>query len=135
MLRIDDFLKSHILLRAWREGRIYGGYRPTLMIVSTIMNRVRLGWGSHLDVLNGIPKYAACPEPEMAFPNIWDADFTQLLHRVDGVYDGSVPDESQGALYWCDLRNVTNEWFKANILDKPNIHSRVADFNSLTFFK
>lgn len=136
MLRNDDFIKSQLLLRAWQEGKEYGGHLASMMIMSTIMNRVRLGWGNHLDVLVSIPKYSATlKQPDNVLPNLWDANFTRLLHEVDSIFDGSAKDLSAGALFWADLRNVDNDWFKQNILQKPEIHTRVADFNSLTFFK
>lgn len=62
MLRQDDFLKSQLVLTGWLYGQQYGGWRAAAMVMSVLMNRVRLGWGTLLDVLEKMPKYAATEE-------------------------------------------------------------------------
>lgn len=103
--------------------------------MNAIMNRVKCGQGSLLEVISRIPKYAAEIEQSKEFPNIWDTTFVRLLHEVEVIFDGSGKDLTNGALYFCDLRKVETEWFRDKILRYPEIHARVADFNSLTFFK
>jgi hypothetical protein len=69
---------------------------------------------------------------------VWDAGFIKLLHAVDGVYDGSTPDMSKGALYWCDLAHIERAWFKEKVVDSVGIdglrrHPIVANMNGLVF--
>jgi hypothetical protein len=39
--------------------------------MSCIMNRVRLGWGTLLEVLDRLPNYAATMEVPTGTPSIW----------------------------------------------------------------
>ena len=137
MLRQDDFLKTLIVLEAWRQTLEYGGYMGALLVMGCLMNRVRLGWGSHLEVLEAIPRFSARnTEPNRdKFPSIWDQNFVRLLHEIDGQFDGSGKDYSNGALYWADLRYVERDWFKEKILRQQESHPRIADMNSLSCFK
>ena len=133
MLRQDDMLKSQLVITGWRYGKEYGGWRASAMIMSVLMNRVRLGWGTVLEVLERIPKYAATDEVPTGWPSIWEPEFVKLLHEVEGVYD-TTKDYSSGALYWCDLRDVTTDFFKDKILGDKDAHPLVANMNSLSFF-
>ena len=133
MLRQDDFLKSQLVLTGWLYGQQYGGWRAAAMVMSVLMNRVRLGWGTLLDVLEKMPKYAATEEVPTGRPNIWEPEFVKLLHEVEGIYDGT-KDHSSGALYWCDTRSVTTPFFNEKILGDHDAHPMVANMNSLSFF-
>jgi hypothetical protein len=135
MLRNDDFVKGQLVLVSWRYAHEYGGPKPAQMIMSCIANRVKCGQGSWLEVIERIPKYAAELVQPQGFPSIWDQVLTRLLHEVESIYDGSGKDLTNGALYWADLRNIETEWFRDKILKNPTQHPRVADFNSLTFFR
>jgi hypothetical protein len=97
------------------------------------MNRVRLGWGTLLEVLDRLPNYAATMEVPTGTPSIWEPDFVKLLHEVEGIYEGT-QDYSKGALYWCDTRNVDTTFFKEKILGDHDAHPLVANMNSLCFF-
>ena len=106
-----------------------------------IANRVRLGWGAWLQVIDRIPLYMAEFEmPPMEHPSIWEPAFVKLLHVVEGIYDGSVPDLSKGALYFADLNHIERPWFKELIsAQNPETglrqHPSVSNINGLTFFK
>ena len=107
-----------------------------------LANRVKLGWGSWLQVLDGIPRFMAENElPPLEHPSIWDQNFVRMLQMVDGIFDGSVPDASNSALYWGDLNNIQRAWFSENIIMAPHPihanmrhHQRVKDMNSLSFW-
>lgn len=133
MLRQDDFQKSQLVLTGWRWGKEYGGHWAACMIMSCIMNRVRLGWGTVLEVLDRIPTFAAQQELPTGTPSIWEPAFVRLLHEVESIYDGT-QDHSKGALYWCDTRRVDSPFFKEKILGEPGIHHRVAEMNTLACF-
>ncbi len=146
MLKIEDLHKAKLVEVAWRFGQSYaGGYVAGQMIMSTLANRQRAGWGPWLDVINKIPAYMAENElPPLVFPSVWDGNFVKLLHVVEGIYEGAATDLSKGALYWGDLNRLERPWFKTNIVDPikedgPNagqrVHQRVADINSLSFWR
>lgn len=102
--------------------------------MSCIANRVRLGWGGWLDVLDRVPLFSAQIEQPGGTPSIWEPTFVRLLHEVEAIYDGSA-DYSKGATYWCDLRRVETDFFKNKILTDPQNHPRIADMNTLTLFR
>lgn len=135
MLRQDDYQKSQLVTVGWLHGKEYGGHLASCMVMNCLMNRVRCGWGSLLEVIERLPLFAAEQVQPSGFPQIWEPGFVRLLHEVDLIYDGSGVDYSKGALYWADLRRVERQWFKDKILANPETHPRIADFNSLAFFK
>lgn len=126
----------------WRFGQSYsGGYLASQMVMSTIMNRIKSGWGNHLEVMERVPNFMAENElPPLKYPNVWEGSFVKLLHVVDGAFDGSAADLSKGALYWADLARIERPWFK-ELIDAVNEetglrqHPVVASLNSLTFFR
>lgn len=141
MLKQDDYIKGRLVEMGWRWGKAYsGGHLAGQLVMHTIANRVRCGWGSWLAVIDGIPKFMAEEDmPPLEHPSVWEPAFVKLLHTVDGVYDGSVPDLSQGALYWAELGHVERPWFKELIqaVDEETglrRHPQVANLNSLSFF-
>lgn len=149
MLTQDNYIKGRLVSIGWRFGQSYaGGHIAGEMVMHVIANRVRCGWGAWLTVIDGVPKFMAENEmPEMKHPSVWEPAFVKLLHSVDGIFDGSVPDRSKGALYWGDLARIERPWFKKNVVQAVNPiiasdgsglqlpqHRRVADMNSLSFW-
>lgn len=98
------------------------------------MNRVRKGWGSLLEVLDRLPKFAATEIMPTGTPSIWSPEFVRLLHEVEAIWDGS-QDYAKGALYWCDTRDVTTDFFLNRILADPIAHPRCVDMNTLVTFR
>lgn len=140
MLRQDDFQQSLVLLECWRQGHSFGNHQIPTMVAGCLANRTRLGWGSWLDVLRGVPKFSAVIEQPNRdkFPDIWEPNFVKLLHTISGIWDGSVPDPALGGLYWADLsqgvNGITNPWFRDKILKSPQ-HTACANQNSFTIFR
>ena len=145
MLRQDDFIKSKLVEIGWRFGKPYGGYKAGVLVMHTLANRVRVGWGSWLQVLDAVPKYMAENElPPMEYPSLWEPAFVKLLHAVEGIYDGSHLDDSHGALYWCDLSRIERPWFQEKIIDSRRqdpkgegvipAHQRVVEMGTLCFW-
>lgn len=140
MLRQDDFVRSLLVLECWRQGKDFGNHQIPTIIAGCLANRVRLGWGSFLEVLQKVPKFAATIEQPNrdVFPNIWDGAFIKLLQSVDGIYDGSIADPAMGGIYWADLSKgisgVTNPWFREKILDSPQ-HLACANQGPFTVFR
>jgi hypothetical protein len=133
ILRQDDYLKSQLVEIGWQYGKPYGGWRAAAMVMSVLMNRVRLGWGTLLEVLDKIPSKAATTERPTGTPSIWEPEFVKLLHEVEAIYAGT-QDYANGALYWCDTRDVTTPFFLEKILGDHDAHPLVANMNSLSFF-
>ena len=141
-MKIEDLQKAKLVELGWRFGQSYtGGYLAGQMVMSTLANRVRAGWGNWLEVIERVPNFMAENElPLLKYPNVWEGSFVKLLHVVDGVFDGSAADLSKGALYWADLARIERPWFR-ELLDAKNEetglaqHPIVASMNSLTFFR
>jgi hypothetical protein len=133
-LRMDDFIKAQLVLFAWREGRGWGGYLASCMILSTIVNRQRAGWGSWLSLLDGAPSKAGSLVPATGSPDLWEPNFVKLLHEVSALYEGA-KDYASGALYYCDSARIDNEWFKVKILGNPQEHPRIGEMGTLMLFR
>lgn len=133
MLRQDDYLKGQLVLTGWRWGKEYGGHLASCMIMSCLANRVRLGWGNWMEVLDGVPKFAATATMPTGSPQVWEPQFVRLLHEVEGIYDNT-QDHSKGALYWADTRDISTPFFKDKIIGSPE-HPRVMEMNTLALFR
>lgn len=113
------------------------------MVMQVLSNRFRAGWGgSWMGVLDGVEGYMAeSVIPPFKLPSIWDTSFVKLLHTVDAAYDGSLRDDTKGALYWCDLNRIERSWFKEKIVSAISettglrAHPLVANMNALSFFR
>lgn len=146
MLKQDDYIKSRLVEMGWRFGQSYaGGHIAGEMIMQALANRVRVGWGSWLQVLDRVPAFMAENEmPKLEHPSIWEPTFVKLLHVVDGVFDSSIADKSKGGLYWGDLAKIERTWFLDKIVRgmtknfedvEVPAHQRVANMNGLNFWK
>lgn len=146
MLKQDDYIKAHLVELGWRFAQSYGsGHVAGEMIMQTLANRVRIGWGSWLKVIDTVPLFMAENEiPKLEHPSIWEPNFVKLLHKVDAVFDGSIPDLSKGALYWGDLAKIERDWFREKIVQSRKFnfegvevpaHQRVACMNGLNFWE
>jgi hypothetical protein len=146
MLKQDDYIKGRLVEMGWRFGQQYsGGHIAGEMVMQAIANRVRVGWGSWLQMIDRVPAFIAEREmPKLEHPSIWEPNFVKLLHVVDGVFDRSIPDKSKGGLYWGDLAHIEAPWFLEKVVqaktqnfegvDVP-AHQRVASMNGLNFWK
>lgn len=134
--RFENMVKAELALTAWRYGKNWST-PGMIMIAQCIANRHRAGQGTFFQVIERIPKYSSTIEqPAMEWPTAWDRELLRLLPEIDGIVDGTAKDTTNGALYWCDLNNVTNEWFLLQICRRPDEHPRVADCaGTLTFWK
>ena len=134
--RFENLIKAELSLTAWRYGKAWST-PGMVMIAQTLANRHRAGQGTFFQVIERIPKYSSTIEqPLMDWPTPWDRDLLRLLPEIDGIVDGTAKDTTNGALYWADLNNVTNEWFLQQICKRPEEHARVADCQgTLVFFR
>lgn len=141
MLTQDQYVKGRLVELGWRFGQSYsGGHMAGQLVMHTLANRVRVGWGSWLQTIDRVPLFMAERElPKLNHDSIWEPNFVKLLHTVEGIYDSSTVDLSKGALYWGDLSRIERPWFAEKIIqarkeDGMPVHQRVCDLNSLSFF-
>jgi hypothetical protein len=136
MLRQDQYVKAQLAVEAWRHGHTYGGATAMLLIAHCIANRVRAGWGDWLYVIDRIPLFSAknINEQPKGQPQLMDPNFIKLLQEIEAIYDGSRPDPTLGGLYFADLGDITREWFKAEVLARPEEHPRTSSSTTLQFW-
>lgn len=140
-MKQDEYVKAQLVEMGYRFGKKYGGHIAGQLVMSTIANRVRSGWGSWLHMLDRVPFYMAENElPAFEHPAVWEPGFVKLLQVVDGIYEGSASDMSKEALYWGDLSHIERDWFKEKIIqarkeDGTPVHPRVVDMGSLSFWR
>jgi len=146
VLKIEEIQQTKLVEIGWSFGQSYGGgHLAGQMIMHCLANRQRAGWGDWLSVIAKVPYFMAENQlPPVEWPDRWNGSFVKLCHIVGGVFDGSVPDMSKGALYWADLTRIERPWFKSKIVDPikedgpqagQRQHPAVANLNSLTFFR
>jgi hypothetical protein len=142
VLKQDDYIKAKLVELGWRYATFYGGgHLVGQMVMWCIANRVRAGWGSWLQMIDNVGMTIAENEiPPLKHPSVWDAAFVKLLHVVDGIHDGSMPDLSKGGTYWADLSKIERPWFRDKIVQarKPDgelVHPRVVDMNSFSIWR
>jgi len=134
LLRAEDFIKSEIALASWRYGSHYGAEKASILIAQTLANRNRK-WGTPwLELLTKAPQFDAAPPTTTGYPNIWDRSFLKLLLEMDGLFDGTRKDDTNGALYFGDTTNIQSKWFLMKIARNHDEHQIVAAMNSLTFW-
>lgn len=130
MLKQDDYVKGKLVEMGWRFGMSYesaAGHIACQMIMMTLCNRVRAGWGSWLQIIDRIPQHMAENEiPPLVHPSIHDPVFVKCLQAVDGIFDGHVNDLTKGALYWADLAKLERPWFKEKIVQGKK-HVNISD--------
>jgi len=135
-----------------------------LGIAHCIHNRILAGWesGDWLKVIQNCPIHSANNAVEHDFqslPDVWDQDFRWLTEKCEQLYAGclqdevttsmdaafytprrdalgraAIPSEQKSGLYYCDLRNVTRDWFKDKILGHKDEHAVTSSDYPLTFY-
>lgn len=143
----DDFLKSLACLVAWREERS-NQLNGMLAVLFVIRNRVQAGpakgfgnnWGTVIEQHGQFSSMSILGDGQtVAYPDVRDATFNQLLQLVDDVYSGERVDNlTDGAYYYADLTSKAYDqhgWFARNIVGKPDEHPRCAQIGTTTYFK
>lgn len=140
-MTVQDFIKGQLAWLAWMEAHHLGGVQNMIAVAFVVKNRVRAGWhgGDWAAVMNAHYQYSANPQVALielhSLPDCRDRDFIALLQNIDGILSGSLQDTyTAGGLYYCELNNVTRDWFKENVLAHPEQHPRVATVATVTFF-
>lgn len=143
-MTVADFEMALASLLAWREERSNGS-NGMLAVLFVLRNRVKAGWheGSwtrNIDAHNQFSSISVLGDSQtIAYPDVRDPQFLQILQAVDSVYEGNRVDNlSNGALYYADLASpgyTKGGWFQRNIIEHPDLHPRVATVGTTTYFK
>lgn len=136
----ESYIKSRLVDFIVEEAYSSGGVEVMLAVAQVLSNRVIAGWqgGDWLRVIKTAPDYRGTIQIYGSI-DPKDANFRELLRRVDDVYHGisddeSVNNDSGKSLYYAELHNINREWFTEHILSDPESHPRLASVGQLTFF-
>lgn len=105
LVGMGDFEKAVVALAAYREMRedLWPGMSA---VVQVVRNRARAGWfhGSMYENVvakNVFPSMTLYGHPDtVRFPDEHDQQFWLFLTMLDGLFNGVVPDNTNGALYY-----------------------------------
>jgi hypothetical protein len=138
----ENYIKAKLVDLAVREAYHMGGTASMCAVAQVIANRVRSGWGEWNHVINTAPKFTGTAT---AMPDFdpKDLTFRQFLTMVDDIYHGTADDtnvnieDDRGALvslYYAELHNIDNDWFRKEIAGNYDRHPRLAVVGQLTLF-
>lgn len=143
-MTVADFECAIASLLAWREERS-NGVNGMLGVLFVVRNRAKAGWGQGdwgkvIEQHNQFSSISVVGNPgTVAYPDVRDPAFLQILQLVESVYDGSRDDLlTNGALYYADMGSTGYDkggWFDRNIAGDPEQHPRVAQIGTTTYFK
>jgi hypothetical protein len=143
-MTVADFEKGLASLLAWREERS-NGVNGMMGVLFVVNNRAKAGWsgGNWTRVIEAHNQFSSISvlgdSQTVAYPDVRDPMFMQVLQAVDSVYDGERQDKlTNGALYYADLGSpgyTKGGWFDRNIVQDPALHPRVAQIGTTTYFK
>jgi spore germination cell wall hydrolase CwlJ-like protein len=126
--------KSLLLIVCFREAR--GDGRDAMRAVAhVIANRVKAwktDWISAITKPNQFSSMTVLGDSQTV---VWptEQDAVNLYVLISNVYDGTDPDNTNGALYYANEANVTSEWYKTYIMSPT--HPISATIGPQTFRK
>lgn len=114
----DDFLKGQLAMLCWRVARSEGSL-GMLAVALVLRNQVAAGAGDWMEQIT------RCPLPAQAgYPDVREPEFQRFLHKVDGVFDGTLLDK---------LTNGATAITRAGDLHPPG--HLVANLGALALYK
>ncbi len=130
-----------LALCVWKEARGEGrdGMRA---VAHVIANRAAHWYGDqegsvHHAVYgkNQFTSMSVPSDPEFNLePKDDDAEFSYCVELAPQVLDGTDSDNTNGALYYANLKYTTSGWFFRNIVNNPTQHPQLAVIGKQTFF-
>lgn len=93
-----DYEKAVVSLICWKQMR-GEQYRGMSFYAMMLRNRAKSGWyeGS---IYNNAAKVAQEEDLKLdGFPDSREPEYQRLLQAVDGIFEGTLPDKTGGALY------------------------------------
>lgn len=134
-MTLESFLKGQIAAYAIHEGFRHGGVDNMLAVAQVLRNRYTAGWqgGDWMRILEAAETSTGTLYPREA-ARIRDTFIRLFLQRLDDVFTGNEDDNTNGALFYCELHNLNRAWFKTNVLAHKEEHRQVAKIGPVTFF-
>lgn len=143
-MTVADFEMAIASLLSWREERS-NGINGMLGVLFVVRNRLKALWngGDWCKIIAAHNQFSSMSvlgdSQTVAYPDVRDPSFLQLLQTVDSVYDDSRKDVlTNGALYYADMASpgyTKGGWFDRVIVGDPAKHPRAAQIGTTTYFK
>lgn len=153
-MRGEDFIVGQLALKAWQDGHLEGlsGMRA---VAFAIKARVAAGFygGDWIQVLSHHREWSANPDSYSdELPDPRSRSFTLLLQDISQIFSGaqqndvtipadalssviSIAQRPPEPMYYAYLDgSPVTEWFRINVLERPDLHRRVANVASLNFW-
>ena len=109
--------KSLLLIVCFREAR--GDGREAMRAVAhVIANRVKVWKSDWISVITKPNQFSSMTILGDSQTIVWptERDAVNLYQLISNIYDGTDPDNTNGALYYANEANVTSEWYKTYIM-------------------
>lgn len=134
-MTLDQYTRAEMARFAIEEGMRYGGIQNMLCVVHVLRNRVMKGWGDWTEVVQRAPeKRAHVYTPSI--PNLRTNNIRSFLARVDDIYTrADLSDMTGGALFYFDSNQQPLEWFRKEVIERPDDHARVAQCGPVWFYQ
>lgn len=124
---VDDI--HSLALCTWKEARGEGqdGMRAVMHVIRNRASRwyIKSAHPIHDAVYakNQFTSMSVPSDPQFNLePEENDFYYTSCVTLAPLVLDGVDPDNTNGALYYANLKAVTSEWFTRNIVEQPGLH-------------
>jgi hypothetical protein len=139
-VNLDTYVRAQMARFAVEEGARHGGVNNMLAVVHVLRNRVFAGWGDWLEVMETAPEKRAVIYPPLNAPArlTWmrSGNVRSLLNRIDEVYSrADLEDLTGGALFYFEPGFELADWFKNEVMERPEDHPRVAHVGPVWFYK
>lgn len=137
-MTFSDYEKALLALALWREarGEPIEGIRA---VGHVILNNANGNIAALITRKNYLSSMAHVGDPQLVvYPASTDAVFQNILPIAENLYEGIDSDNTNGAMFYANVDNVpagANNWFWANIIQRPDIHPVTVVIGHHTFFK
>jgi hypothetical protein len=135
-----SFEKAVTALACWREMDVFG-YPGMIAVGCVARNNALKGefGGTIYGNITGHNQYSSMTvkgdSDTVRWPNARDPVFQKLLAAMDGLFDNTLADTTQGSRYYANLSTANSPWFQQEIVNQPELHPRVMQMGSTFFFK
>jgi hypothetical protein len=139
----DDYIKAIACMLAEREEQT-NGTNGMLGVLFVLRNRANAGWFkgewlANMTAKNQFSSMTVLGDPmTIKYQDPREPAFQKVVQMVDQVFDGTLRDITNGAMYYADLNNPTftkDGWFQKNIIEKSDEHPRCAQIGTTTYYK
>jgi hypothetical protein len=121
---------------AIEEAQRHGGINNMLAVLHVLRNRVMAGWGDWAEVTTSAGDKRGTIYPPGEAPNLKANNVRIVLNRVDEIYSRTdLVDLTGNALFYMDQNLPVVDWFKREVLDRPEDHPRCCHIGPVWFFK